>query len=231
MQNYFRSRLAGIIGIIFVAFVFGVLCGHFLLKSIGGSAVAKPGRLSENVSQLYKEVFELRRQIAIAENSSRVDRLAEKRTTQDLLKLQEQLTASNKELEFFRRIISPDKSNSELRIQSFKLFDDVKPRYVVHLTQGIGKNRIVKGVVHIQATGYMYGGRHVLSLMDFDSKRQLKLPFSFKYFQSIEGEVKWPDGFQLESMQIWLKPETKGLSEITKSWTSEELKSILPLSK
>ena len=189
------------------------------------------GQLSEDVDQLQEEVLELRRQIAISENVSRVDRLAEQRTTADLLKLQEQLAASNKELEFFRRIISPDKSNNELQIQSFRLFDDVKPRYVLNLTQGISKNRVVKGVVHMQATGYLYGEKHVLSLMEFDTKRRFKLPFSFRYFQSIEGKIKWPDGFKLESVLVWLKPETKGLSEITKSWTSDELKNMSSVSK
>lgn len=193
--------------------------------------VAMPERLPGDVGQLQDEVVELRRQLAIFENTSRVDRLAEQRITADLLKLQKQLAASKKELEFFRRIISPDKSNNDLQIQSFKLFDDVKPRYVVNLTQGIGKNRIVKGVVHMQATGYLYQERHVLSLMDFDTKRRFKLPFSFRYFQSIKGEIMWPDGFRLESVQVWLKPETKGLSEITKSWTSDELKSVLPITK
>lgn len=208
-----------------------MLCGYFFLKGFDGSAAVESGQLSEDVDRLQEEVVELRRQIAIFENASRVDRLAEQRTTADLLKLQEQLTDSNKELEFFRRIISPDKSNNELQIQSFNLFDDVSPRYVINLTQGIGKNRVVRGVVHMQATGNLYGERHVLSLMDFDAKHRLKLPFSFRYFQSIEGEIKWPEGFQLKSVQVWLKPETKGLSEITKSWTSDELKNISSISK
>lgn len=209
-----------------LAFVFGLLCGRFLLNGGGYSAVGTASSMSDNVEELQIENIELKRKIAIFENASRVDRLAERRTTEDLLELESQLSTAHKELEFYSRIISPENQNNELQIQNFRLIEDLKPRFIVNLSQGIGKNRLVKGVLHIQATGLLNGEKHVLSLMDFDVKRRTSIKFSFRYFQSIEGEINWPNEFILESVQVWIKPETKGLSEITKSWEIDELKKI-----
>ena len=231
MKNYVKNRLVVIVGILVLAFLVGLLCGRFLLKGAGSSALEASSLLSNNVDELQAENAELKRKIAIFENASRVDRLAEQRTTADLLELQGRLAAAHKELEFYHRIISPENKNNELQIQSFRLIEGRTPKYIVNLSQGIGKNRLVKGSLHIQATGLMDGEHHVLSLMDFDVKRRTSIDFSFRYFQSIEGELDWPDGFVLESIQVWIKPETQGLTEITKSWELDELRKMSILSK
>ena len=207
-----------------LAFVVGLLCGRYLLNEIGPSAIGTASLLSDEVEELQIENNELKRKIAIFENASRVDRLAERRTTEDLLELESQLSTAQKELEFYSHIISPENQNNELQIQSFRLIEDLKPRFIVNLSQGVGKNRLVKGVLHIQATGLLHGEKHVLSLMDFDVEKRTRIKFSFRYFQSIEGEIVWPDEFVLESVQVWIKPETQGLSEVTKSWGLDELK-------
>ena len=217
-----RRWLIGL-GVLLVIFAIGVVCGRFLLAGAGRAVLIKTEQLSRSLDKISGQNQELKRQITIFENASRVDRMAMENIQTDLLALQEKLSTADKELEFYHRIISPDNRDSDLQIERFRMFDDSGLKYVVTLSQGIAKNSSIKGRIQIEFSGKVNGEEQVLALQETDSEGRRELVFSFRYFQSIVGGIDWPDGFVLDSVLVRAKAQTRGAVEVSKAWSAEQL--------
>jgi hypothetical protein len=103
---------------------------------------------------------ELRRQLAIGETSSEIDRATYEQVKTTLGDLQAKIQAQEEELVFYRGIVSPQDRVAGLRIQSLEaLPSDGEGRYLVRLllVQAIVHSRRVSGAVKLQLEGIQDG--------------------------------------------------------------------------
>jgi hypothetical protein len=152
---------------------------------------------------------ELRRQLAIGETASEIDRETYAQVETTLGDLQAQIQAQEEELVFYRGIVSPQDRVAGLRIQSLEaLPGDGEGRYVVRLllVQAIVHSRRVSGAVKLQLEGIQDG-----QAASFDAA-ELVVPgesydmgYEFRYFQGLEAELALPAGFAPQRMivEIW----------------------------
>jgi hypothetical protein len=152
---------------------------------------------------------ELRRQLAIGETASEIDRATYDEVRSELGELQARIQAQEEELVFYRGIVSPQDRVAGLRIQSLEaLPSDGERRYLVRLllVQAIVHSRAVSGSVKLQLEGIQDG--QTVSL----DAAELVLPgdsydmdYEFRYFQGLEAELALPVGFEPQRMivEIW----------------------------
>ncbi|GEM_PF-1002126 len=222
-QARIRHRWFLIAILVFVSFLLGVIGGWYLLESAGKKVLTDKTRISDDRDSAYMELSDLKRQLAIYENSGQVDRMAAKHTQDELLKLQDKLADLSKELEFYKRIISPEHRNYELRIQNFRLIENQGHKFVLTVSQGIGRVGTVSGTAKVYFKGLIDGAVHRFSIQDLDPKKRSKLHFSFRYFQTLTGDLLWPEKFELESVEVIVKSTSGKSAEISKQWSVEEL--------
>lgn len=212
------------IGALFV----GVIAGQFFLDKSGWDVLIERGEISSQLADAQSIITRLERQIAVYENASRVDQLAVKNTQEDLQALQIKLLEMEKEVEFYRRIISPEHRKYELQIQSFRMFQGQQgqqgQQFALTLSQGIGRNATIQATAYIQFTGRLNGEEKDLSLKEVDREGRKKLTFSFRYFQTVTMRVNYPEDFELETVTVTAEPHTKRREEISRTWSVEELK-------
>lgn len=162
------------------------------------------------VAEQARTIDELRRQVAILETSTSIDRETYSQLERTLTELEAKLQAQEEELAFYRGIISPPDGESGLRIQSV----DVEPangeqRYTLRLVlmQAIAQNRRVAGVVRCTVTGSRDGETLELDLEEISANGGVsELAYGFRYFQGLEQELVLPEGFVPVSIEVEVRP-------------------------
>lgn len=155
--------------------------------------------LEEKAERLGAENSRLNAKVAELEMARRIDRDAYGQVERTLGELQSQLARQTDDLAFYRSIVSPADGIQGLRIQRFEISPGASPReFVLRLTlvQAMRHESIVSGLVQIEVNGMQGDKPTRYSLGDLGGKAGARLPFSLRYFQTLEQQVTLPEGFE-----------------------------------
>jgi hypothetical protein len=216
-------RWLGTAGIVVLAFLSGVFAGRYLWEYIGQQISLERDEIARKLAEAESVISQLKMKNAVYENASLVDQLAVKNTQEDLKELQGKLRKMGKELEFYRRIVSPSPRDFKLRIQSLRMFPG--QQFALTLSQGIGKSASIQATARMQFAGRLNGEQKVLKLSEVDSEGRKKLEFSFRYYQTQTASVRFPPGFELESVTVTATPRIKHAKKVSRVWSIKDLES------
>jgi hypothetical protein len=152
---------------------------------------------------------ELRRQLAIAETASEIDRATYSQVESTLGELQAKIQAQEEELVFYRGIVSPQDGVAGLRIQSLEVLpSDGEGRYLLRLllVQAIVHSRRVAGDVKLQLEGLRDGQTVAFEVAELVVPGEpYDMAYEFRYFQGLETELALPSGFEplRVAVEIW----------------------------
>jgi hypothetical protein len=163
--------------------------------------VAKADRLERQNSKLNARVAEL-------EMARKLDREAYGQVEQTLGELQSQLSRQSDDLAFYKSIVSPADGVQGLRIHRFEVGPGAEPReFQLKLTliQSMRHESVASGLVQVVVHG-MQGDRPArYSVGELLGRPKAQLPFSFRYFQTIEQAVTLPEGFQAFEAEVQVR--------------------------
>jgi hypothetical protein len=205
-------------GCLYLAYELGRYQGGYSIMDHRRERADLTAKLAEerNVSD------ELRRQLAIGETSSEIDRATYAEVETTLGDLQAQIQAQEEELVFYRGIVSPQDRIAGLRIQSLEaLPGDAEGRYVVRLllVQAIVHSRRVSGAVKLQLEGIQDG-----QTASFDAAELVvqgepyDMAYEFRYFQGLEAELALPVGFEPQRMTVEIWPSEARAERINQTF-------------
>ena len=148
---------------------------------------------------LQAENSRLNARVAELEMARQLDREAYGQVETTLAELQSQLSAQGGDLAFYRSIVSPADGIQGLRIHRFELSPAAGPReYKLALTliQAMRHESPASGLVQIALSGLTANrpARHTVG--ELLGRPRAQLPFSFRYFQTIEQNVTLPADFE-----------------------------------
>jgi hypothetical protein len=176
--------------------------------SAGHDAVAEARErqaLVEKASRLEAENTRLNAKVAELEMARRLDRDAYGQIERTLGDLQSQLARQGDDLAFYRSIVSPADGIQGLRIQRFDVDPGTRPHeFVLKLTlvQAMRHESVVSGLAQVRLNG-MQGDRPArYTVGELLGTPRAQLPFSLRYFQTIEQAVTLPEGFQVFEAQV-----------------------------
>ncbi len=170
-------------------------------RSAGQGAAGEAERLAvvaDHDQRLELENKQLHARVAELEMARRLDRDAYGQVETTLGDLQSQLARQSDDLAFYRSIVSPADGIQGLRIQRFEVLPGVAPREVqikLTLVQAMRHESIVAGLAQITLLGAKDDVPVRYSVGELLGKPRAELPFSFRYFQTIEQTVVLPEGF------------------------------------
>jgi len=160
------------------------------------------------VARLEKQNSELGAKVAELEMARRLDREAYGQVERSIGELQSQLSRQSEDLAFYRSIVSPEDGIQGLRIQRF----DIQPgsaarEFVLKLTliQAMRHESLASGLAQVVLHG-MQGDRPArYSVGELLGRPRAELPFSFRYFQTLEQPVTLPEGFQAFEAEVQVR--------------------------
>jgi hypothetical protein len=171
-------------------------------RAAGRDAQGDAERRSMMEGQVERVEFEnktLHARVAELEMARRLDRDAYGQVERTLGDLQSQLASQSDDLAFYRSIVSPADGIQGLRIQRFETLPGQQPREVqlkLTLVQAMRHESIVSGLVQITLNGMQGGAPARHSVGELLGRPRAQLPFSFRYFQTVEQTVTLPEGFE-----------------------------------
>jgi len=200
-------------------------------KVNGVAGMAELRQEYAELEQRYHETFSenesLRKQVAILERATQIDRQAIQGVKSEFSEHQEELLALREEIEFYRGIVSPDKVKPGLRVYRFDVVAGEQPgeyQFDLVLTQFKRNDRYVRGAVHWEIVGRQGETAQVLTLADVSGDASSVLNFKFRYFQHLTGDIQLPEEFEVDTVLLRVKSTAKGtpVVEYTLKWPSEK---------
>ena len=140
----------------------------------------------------------LNAQVAELEMARRLDRDAYGQVESTLGDLQSRLARQSDDLAFYRSIVSPADGIQGLRIQRFEVLPGAQKRQVqlkLTLVQAMRHESVVSGLAQITLAGMQGDVPARFTVGEMIGKPRAQLPFSFRYFQTVEQTVTLPEGF------------------------------------
>lgn len=171
-------------------------------RTAGHDAAANAARqaaVEAQVDQLKGENELLNAKVAELEMARRLDRDAYGAIERTLGDLQSRLARQGDDLAFYRSIVSPEDGIQGLRIQRFDVTPGAGPReYRLKLTlvQAMRHESIVSGLAQVTLAGMQGEVMREYSIGELLDQPRAQLPFSFRYFQTLEQSVTLPAGFE-----------------------------------
>ncbi len=163
------------------------------------SVRAERDRLQEAVSEYRQELVRVRR-------DQKVDQHSLREAQGTIRELEKALQERKSEITFYKSIMAPEDLETGLQVFRMDLEPTASPdrwRYNLVLSQIGDNNRFVSGHVKVHLVGYVGEERQRLPLHRIsDARENNEIEFRFRYFQSVDGDMRIPEGFEPHSIQV-----------------------------
>lgn len=180
-------------------------------RSAGHDAAAAESRrgvLEDQLGRVEHENEQLHAKVAELEMARRIDRDAYGQIERTLGDLQSQLARQTDDLAFYRSIVSPADGIQGLRIQRLEVLAAAEPRSFdlkLTLVQAMRHESIVSGLAQVTVNGMQGDTPRKYTVGELLGRPRAQLPFSFRYFQTIEQRIVLPEGFEPFETQVRLQ--------------------------
>ena len=179
-------------------------------------------RLEARIAELEGEVRRLDEARIQLETTAKTEQETYREVSGTLRELQEKIQEQREAIAFYRGIISPEESESGLRIQDLQVVRGTEPdhyRLRMVLVQVKQHHRQVYGKVQLSVDGALNG-----ELVSLPYARLLppsgseRWNYGFRYFQDFERELRMPDGFTPQRINVELEPTGRGNTGVRQSF-------------
>jgi len=164
--------------------------------------------LRSKLALLEQENSRLQAQAAELEMARQLDREAYGQVERSLADLQSQLSTQGGDLAFYRSIVSPADGIQGLRIHRFEVSPAAGPRefkLALTLIQAMRHESVASGLVQIALAGLTANRPTRFTVGELLGRPRAQLPFSFRYFQTIEQNVTLPADFEPLEIEIEIR--------------------------
>lgn len=187
---------------------------------------------SEQVNMLNARIDELLLENARLSSNMSIDATANKQVSQRLREYNEEILELKEELTFYRSLLTPADLEPGLQILGMQLaqHDDGNAdeadgntySYKIVLTQRRNRFKFASGRLDLQLSGLQAGREVTLYAEDLIPDSKEALAFEFKNFQSLEGQLVVPAGFEPQTMLVSVMPKARGSKQVERSfeWNS-----------
>ena len=185
----------------------GFLFGHQNAQGGGITDQTERQLMSRELNSLREENSELRRQVALLDRTSVMDKKANEEIQLTVKTLRERVAQLEQDVLFYRQVMSEETDTAGLLIGQMDVETIGEPnryRYkLVMRQQEADGDTFLEGHVNVNLVGQQGGAQVVIPLRDVsNTEDELDIRLRFKYFQNIEGELELPSDFVPEQIHI-----------------------------
>lgn len=199
--------------------VVGVLVAAALGYWLGGrSAATDRDAALRELDVLGEEYRTLRSENARLEQSLGDERLAREvggvfseQVRDTLAEQAEQIAALEEQIRFYRNLMTGGEEG-DLQIADLELLERLDGRGVrfrLLLVQSAERRDEIEGFVEVRVVGSRDGQSEVLTGAALGADLEAPVPFRFRYFQRLAGEIRLPEGFEPEGVEVVVRSETE----------------------
>lgn len=199
-----RGLLAVIVMLVLAALATGAWFGRKLAGLDQQYLVAL-----ETMREAYESrLAVLQRELTDARLAYDVERQTLATLRSDLNVAHEESVALKEEVTFYRSLMAPDRVAKGLQIAEFEANQQADGSYAFHLllTQIASRRSWVSGDVEVELAG-RGAAEAVLPLTELTELNKYPLPYRFRYFQELTGQLTLPAGFEPAEVRVRVLPK------------------------
>lgn len=206
-----------IMGLALVLFA-GFYLGQRAAYSGMGLDPATFQQMEQRLPLLTSEISRLQGEMEVQLTRHEVDRQALEMVRREIVSQKEQLAVLEEGLLFYRSLMAPGEIAQGLSLRPVELVPlEVPGRYAFRIVaqQEARKHNLLKGELSAEVVGLLDGEEVSYPIAQLsDDVDGLDVPLRFRYFQSIEGELELPQGFEPKSVNLAARASSPRKSEV-----------------
>lgn len=155
-------------------------------------------------------VRQLRQNVATLRRSDQISRSANTELQASLAEREEEVSGLRADVAFYERLVGATGQRRGLSVHEavFAPEEGGTWRYTVTLTQNLNRGAISRGEARVSVEGVSQGRLRSLGWDELVQKPGAPgQPFSFRYFQQLEGSVMLPEGFTPQRVRVQLRAD------------------------
>lgn len=230
--RYERRRKLMITLIVTLLLAFILATGFFLGQK---AAYSGTGMDPDSYRALQAElaVLQARLQLRVSDldvqrTRHEVDRSAMELVRRELATQKEQIAGLEESLGFYRSLMAPEETSRGLSLREIELVPGRAPgryAYRIVVKQEARKHKLLKGDLSATVLGTEDGEQVEYSLAELSDEIDTEaFLLQFRYFQSLEGEITLPKGFEPRGVSVVARARTPHKLEVREefSWQLQE---------
>lgn len=174
--------------------------------------------LLERIAELEQERATLIADTARLERSSQIDRAATDGVKSEVKALQEERAELKREVAFLKSLVSNTDNKLVLDSQALVEVGEGLYRFEVTLSKRTEDANTVSGQVTVSVTGEHEGVLRKLDMDTLTKGSRSNIGLRFKNFQKLKTELVLPKGFQPTTIEVAVKPDSKGFRPFEQSY-------------
>lgn len=185
-----------------------------------GTVSAELEQTREALEAARAELAKLEVQVAQHQRGEQVAERAAQELQTSLGARQDEIAALRNDLGFYQRLMEGGSQQTGVTVHSFEAqrTDDARAwQFALTLSQNLKRNRLAVGKIEVSVGGTQAGDAKRLTLSELGVDAN-SLPFSFKYFQQINGLLMLPEGYMPASVKVRVLPDGGGAVEREFVW-------------
>lgn len=167
------------------------------------------------------DVDALQQQVATLRRSDQISREANSALQKTLAERDEEIAGLRADVAFYERLVGATAQRRGLSVHALNL----KPQagnvwhFTSTLTQNLNRGAVSEGAMTLAIEGTQGGALRRLAWGDLRQQPEAAgVPYSFKYFQEVDGEVFLPAGFTPARVLVRLQPSGGAMVEQGYPW-------------
>jgi hypothetical protein len=165
---------------------------------------------------------QLARELDVERTRREVDRRSLEMVRGDIAAQKEQIAGLEEGLAFYRSLMAPGEIAEGLSLRNIELIARAEPRvyaFRIVAQQEAFKHQLLKGELRAEVSGTRHGEDVTYPLADLSADLESEaVPLRFRYFQSIEGEMTLPEGFEPDAVSVVASASTPRKARITERY-------------
>jgi hypothetical protein len=189
-------------------------------------SLAERREIDNHVSKLEAQVRELSAKLAATETEKMSLARERAEVARSIGDLQAQVSRQAQQLAFYKGIVTQGANTEDVKIQRVRVEKGEGPgrfRLKIALVRPVQTENLVSGAVAVQVDGRQNGQALRLELRQMTATQSPNLPYSFRYVENLDTELKLPVDFQPERVTVEVKSAKKGADPLvqTQVWQVE----------
>ena len=191
------------------------------LACAGALGLAGCGRDAAPAAAAPADVEGLQQQVATLRRSDQISRDANGALQKTLAEREEEIAGLRADVAFYERLVGATEQRRGLSVHALHLVPQAADvwHFTSTLTQNLNRGAISEGALSLAIEGTQGGA---LRQFEWGALRQRPgadgVPYSFKYFQQVNGEVFLPKGFTPTRVVVRLQPRGGSAIEQAYPW-------------
>ncbi|KAF1712712.1 hypothetical protein CSC70_03690 [Pseudoxanthomonas kalamensis DSM 18571] len=165
-------------------------------------------QLEKELRQAKARLREFDQRDATLRRSDQISRQANLDLQGTLAQRDEEIASLRADVAFYERLVGPTSPRQGLNVfnAEFVPLGENTWKYQIVLTQNLNRGSVSSGRMRFSVEGIRDGKLATMDWAQLHQKPDIEQqPYSFRYFQQLEGNVTLPPGFTPQRVRVWLR--------------------------